>query len=124
MPDARDMDAPLTRREMYEAFDLWGGALSAQIAQLGAQLAQLSAQFAQMGAQLAQVPAQMKVLIEDSEARVMTEMRLQNRGSEDELATRLVAVDDQYKDLPKRVRKLEAKVFPPKRGAATARRRR
>jgi hypothetical protein len=50
------------------------------------------------------------------EQRLMGELGRATKSSEEELTTRVRVVDDQYKDLPARVTKLEAKVFaPPKR---------
>jgi uncharacterized protein involved in exopolysaccharide biosynthesis len=56
------------------------------------------------------------VELRETEKRLSNELRQHTKSSEIELAGRLVAVDQQYKDLPARVTRLEAKVFaPPKR---------
>lgn len=130
MSESHDMDAPVTRRELHEALETWSGAIAARTAvqiETAIETAIERSEQRLLGA--------MKQLIEASEQRLMNELRSQTKGSEAELATRLVAVDQQYKglpervsqleaDLPPRVTRLEAKVFAPrKRGVATARRR-
>jgi hypothetical protein len=107
----RDMDAPVTRRELHDALDKWGGAMTAKfIERMNAAIN------AAIEGSEKRVLGAVAVMIEASEARLMRELRSQTKGSEVELATRLVAVDEQYKDLPARVTRLEAKVFaPPKR---------
>ena len=93
MSETPDMDAPVTRREMHEALETWAGAIIARVT--------------------TEVITQTKALLNDVETRLMSELRQVVRGSEDELATRLVAIDQQYTDMPARVTKLEAKVFAP-----------
>jgi hypothetical protein len=110
----RDMDAPVTRCELHDALDKWGGAMTAQMTAQSAQLERLIA--TAIAASEVRVLGAVKLLIEASEQRLMYELRSQTKSSEEALATQLVAVDDQYKDLPGRVTRLEAKVFaPPKR---------
>jgi hypothetical protein len=47
------------------------------------------------------------------ESRLMGELGRATRASEEELTTRIRVVDEQYTDLPRRVTRLEAKVFAP-----------
>ena len=100
MSESRDMDAPVTRRELHEALDLWSGAINARTA-------------AEIAESEKRVLGAVQIMFEASEQRLLRELRSQTQGSEDELASRLVAVDQQYKDLPARVTRLEAKVFAP-----------
>lgn len=100
MTEPRDMDAPVTRRELHEALDLWSGAINANTASMIAESEK-------------RVLGAVQLMFEASEQRLLYELRSQTKGSETELATRLVAVDQQYKDLPARVTRLEAKVFAP-----------
>ena len=90
MSEPIDMDLPVTRREMHSALETWAGAI----------IEKLSAVF--------------RGELQASEKRLSDELRQHTKGSEGELATRLVAVDQQYQDLPARVKRLEAKVFAPK----------
>ena len=107
MSESFDMDAPVTRRELHEALEIWGGALTRQIT------ANVTRE----------VIGQVKGLIEDSEKRLTQEVRGQVGGSADELAVRLRVIDDKYADMPDRVSRLEAKVFAPAKRRITARRR-
>ncbi len=93
MSEIPDMDAPVTRRELHKALDIWGGALRADITR--------------------DVVTQVKALLKILEDRLMTELRSQTRGSADEVDTKLAAIDDNYKDLPRRVTRLEKMVFGP-----------
>jgi hypothetical protein len=95
MSETLDMDAPVTRRELHEALEIWGGALEQRIEQ--------------------RIVIAVKALLETQEARLLEELRAQARGSVDRLSDRIGAIDDKYQDLPPRVARLEAKVFAPTR---------
>ena len=99
MSERNDMDAPVTRRELHNALEIWVGALSKQITQ--------------------DVITQVKALLNVLE----DELRAGMRGIEDALGTRLGAFQEHYKDVPGRVSRLEATVFgsPPKRKRRAAR---
>jgi len=116
------MDAPVTRRELHEALDLWSGAINARTATeiVESEKRVVAHMSSHMATQIAEsekrILGAVQLIVEASEQRLLYELRSQTKGSETELATRLVAVDEQYKDLPTRVTELEAKVFaPPKR---------
>lgn len=119
MTESRDMEAPVTRRELHEALETWGGALERRIIAamkamfdgMEPRFAGIEARFAGIEARLGNVETGMVAM----ETRLINEIKGQTKGSEEELASRLVAVDEQYKDLPARVTRLEAKVFPPKK---------
>ena len=106
MTEPRDMDAPVTRRELHDALGHWSGAIIEKVA------AQIRAAIADSEQRVMSV---VRDLVQVSEARLTDEIRHRTKGSEEELASRLVAVDEQYKDLPTRVTRLETKVFPPKK---------
>jgi hypothetical protein len=94
MSEPRDMDAPVTRREMHEALETWAAVI------------------------IDKLTTAMKAM----ETRLMGELARATKGSEEELTTRIRVVDEQYTDLPGRVTRLEAKVFAPvKRARARAR---
>lgn len=95
MSDRPDMDAPVTRREMHDALDRWATVI---IEMVVASERRLTAAMRSM------------------EDRLVVELGRATRASEEELTSRLAVVDEQYKDLPTRVTKLEAKVFATKRG--------
>ena len=119
MTEPRDMDAPVTRRELHEALDLWSGTINAHTASMIADSEKRM--YSQTSGLIANVIAEsekrvlgaVQLMFETWEQRLLYELRSQTKSSETELATRLVAVDDQYKDLPARVTRLEAKVFTP-----------
>jgi hypothetical protein len=96
MSEPLDMDAPVTRREMHEALETWAAVI---IDKLTTSLT-------------TSLTAKMTAM----EERLMTALGRATRASEEELTTRVRVVDDQYRDLPARVTRLEAKVFAsPKR---------
>ncbi len=121
--DDDDMDKPVTRRELREILadyptkrdlrealaeypkrvelEAWGGALNAKIdtttARLDAKIDALGARVDRLGVELSAELAQHTNRILDAVYAITG------------------AVDEKYNDLPPRVLRLEAKVFPPKR---------
>jgi hypothetical protein len=89
--DDDDMDKPVTKRELHEALEIWGGALEARLD------AKIDSKLDAMGARLSAELAQHTNRILDTMYEVTG------------------AIDETYSDLPARVTRLEAKVFPPKR---------
>lgn len=106
MSDTPDMDAPVTRREMYEALETWAGAI---IEKMTTAITELRTELRNA------LRIDLRNELRATERRLSAELRQHTKSSEDELATRLVAVDQQYTDLPARVTRLEAKVFAPSR---------
>jgi hypothetical protein len=83
------MTNPVTRGELIEALDTWGGALRAEMRGM--------------------------------EQRIIDELRRHTTASAEELRTQVSVVDEQYRDLPGRVTRLEAKVFGPRKRATRRR---
>jgi hypothetical protein len=112
--DDDDMDKPVTKRELHEALEIWGGALEARIdAKLEAKLdAKLGAFEARIDAKL---DAKLDSKIEAMGARFSAELAQHTNRILDAVYEITGAVDEKYSDLPARVTRLEAKVFPPKR---------
>jgi BMFP domain-containing protein YqiC len=104
-PVGPDMNAPITRGEMYEALEIWAGNIEARLG------ARLSEAFDRLRDDLA---AQMRGHKEDLERLI--------RGMDDKY-TQLPERVTKLEELPARVTKLEAKVFAPKRGRSSAQRR-
>lgn len=98
-----DMDAPVTRREMHEALEIWAGAIIEKVTE--------------------SVMARVTALFEERDARLTAELTHQIKASADDTHRYIAALDDTYRDLPARVTRLENKVFAPKRKRATAARR-
>ena len=95
----RDMDAPVTRRELHEALDNWNGAMIRQLT-----------------AALSAMEARLTTKAEQMEQRLLAELARHTSAANEEMRGNVAVVDEQYKDLPARVTRLEAKVFaPPKR---------
>jgi hypothetical protein len=105
MADTTDMSTPVTR-----------GELRAELAPLAtkAELAPLATK-AELelwgGALLARIEQRINSL----EQRLLTELARHTRAISESMSMQISAIDDRYTDLPRRVRRLEAKVFPPKR---------
>ena len=98
MPTDADMTTPLTRRDLDEILDQ---RLTQLRAELVADRAVLRAEIA------ADTRATNEVLLEN--------VRATNAVLLEDAFKRFRVIDDQYKDLPMRVAKLERKVFPPPR---------
>ena len=98
MSESRDMDAPVTRRELHETLELWGGALEARLE-----------------GRIVSLEGRVVALFEFFEARFMTQLRAQVQGALEHVREQVSAIDDKYTDLPARVGRLEAKVFPPRK---------
>jgi hypothetical protein len=109
MSDPKDMDAPVTHREMHEALDTWGKRI---IDMVTGAMAAMEARFT--GA-MATMETRLVSMIQASEARLTDELRRATKASEEELTSRIRVIDDKYKDLPDRMARVEAKVFAPKR---------
>ena len=107
MPDEPDMNEVITRGTLNEALGIWAGAIVAQV------VTQLRGEIAAMADNIED--RLRATLADDIAKRLSNELRRHTNASKEELRTQLTAVDDQYKDLPPRVRKLEEVVFAPKR---------
>jgi hypothetical protein len=105
----RDMDAPVTRREMYEALDTLALKLNRRMDLLGdALLERIDSKFAELRGEL-------RALILTTEEKLMHRM--------DSLLDPHRAIPERInklesEELPLRVAKLERKVFAPKRRAS------
>jgi hypothetical protein len=96
MSEPPDMDAPVTRREMHEALEVWARAVIDRMTARTTSIVEVAV-------------AAMRSAVQASEHRLTDELRRHTKASEDELTSRLTVIDDKYKDLPARVSKLEAK---------------
>jgi hypothetical protein len=99
--DEADMERPVTRRELTEELGKFEGKVDAKLARLDAKID------AVCGALLSRMDAMM------SEMRA--EMARQTKAAMEWALEQFRAVDDRYADLPRRVTRLEGKVFPPRR---------
>ncbi len=119
MANGPDMTVPVTRGELHEALDIWGGALTARIE-------------AKFDAKLEAAVLDLGFRIESSAAETRAVMKTFQTA----MITAVAALLDPYRalparvetlegaNLPTRVHKLEAKVFAPKRRATKTTRRR
>jgi len=103
MNSAIDMSTPVTRGELKEEL----GSLESRFDQ---KLGSLESRFDQKldlwgGALLARIT--------DSERRLLDELARHAGAIQETLTKHILAIDDKYRDLPDRVRRLEAKVFAP-----------
>jgi hypothetical protein len=109
-----DMERPVTRRELKLEVDRIDGKIDRLDTKLdavcGALLSRMDAMMretAEMRAETAEMRAEMAEMRADAarQAKAAMEWALEQ----------FRAVDDKYADLPRRVTRLEGKVFPPKR---------
>lgn len=106
MSNERDMEAPVTRRELYEALDIWLGAIMSRMD------VSLDARFAAFDAKL---DVKLDTKLGEQVAIIQADLARHVKVMEENGRRGLAVVDEQYKDLPPRVTRLEAKVFAPKR---------
>jgi hypothetical protein len=110
------MDAPVTRRELNQTLDTWAATIiNTTIDTITSRFtAAMSAMETRLTTAMDTLEARMTAMIHAAEARLSDELRRGTKASEEELTTRIRVIDDKYKDLPDRVARVEAKVFPPK----------
>jgi hypothetical protein len=127
MSETVDMDAPVTRREMHQALELWAGAIIEKVTASVTEnvtasvtekvteklTAMVAASERRLTAMVAASERRLSAAMVAMEERLMTELGRATRASAEELASRITVVDEQYRDLPTRVSRLEAKVFAP-----------
>jgi len=116
MDDSTDMSIPVTRGELREELaqlevrlelrlekleqkldqklEIWGGALLARIEAGERRQAEWAASF---------------------EQRLLTDLARHTKAAFEAMAMQVSAIDDKYAELPGRVSRLEATVFPPER---------
>lgn len=115
MSDEADMERPVTRRELKEELGKFEGKVDAKLARLdvkidavgGALLSRMDAMMREMRAEMAEMRAEM--------AEMRADAARQAKAAMEWALDQFRAVDDKYADLPRRVTRLEGKVFPPKR---------
>jgi hypothetical protein len=92
--DTIDMSAPVTRGELREELARFEQKLDQKLEIWG-------------GALLARIA--------DSERRMLAELSRHCNAMQEALSKQLSIIDEKYSDLPARVRRLEARVFTPRR---------
>lgn len=120
MSNEADMERPVTRRELKEDLGKVEAKLDAKLDRVEAK-----AEFARLDAGIARLDAKIEAWGGALLARMdgmnaeMAAMRAdaarQTKAAMEWALAQFRAVDDKYADLPRRVTRLETKVFPPKR---------
>ena len=85
-------------QKLEQKLEMWGGALLARIDSNERRLAE-----------------QFREGIASSEQRLLAELARHTRAIQESMSTQISVVDEKYDDLPARVRRLEATVYPPER---------
>lgn len=114
MTEPRNMSEPVTRQELHDSLEIWGGQLRAElrdeIATQGAQLrAEFRAEFAEVRADFARWAT---TILETLRAEIRAVFE-----PHDDVPERVTKLEE----LPARVERLEARVFAPKRETKRAR---
>ena len=111
MVDPTDMSTPVTRGELREEIERLEIRLDQKLDRLDQQFDQKFAQMANKMATKADLEIWGGALLE----RLLTELARHTKASQEEMLMRISAIDDKYADLPARMNRLEAAVFPTKR---------
>ncbi|HSD86656.1 MAG TPA: hypothetical protein VLB44_04050 [Kofleriaceae bacterium] len=106
MSDPDNMDRPVTKRDLLDAFDNL----------LGAFMPRLDERFAtkrDIDTRLEEVNRDLRQLVSSEADATRREIREFVRTQQEQHRREIELVDDRYRDLPERVGKLEAAVFRP-----------
>jgi hypothetical protein len=128
MSETPDMDAPVSRREMHDAFGQFAGTIKQWLDSMESRLAskqelrdlehRLVNRMDGLATKQELLDLERRLVnrlaskqeLRELEVRLSDELRRQTKGTEDALTKK---ADDQYTDIIGRVSKLEAKVFGP-----------
>jgi ubiquinone biosynthesis protein UbiJ len=107
--DATDMSTPVTRGELREEFARFEIKVDQKLDQLERRLDLKFDQKLEIwgGALVARIA--------DSERRMIAELARHCNAMQEALSKQISVIDEKYSDLPARMRRLEAKVFAPRR---------
>lgn len=120
MDNDRDMEQPVTKRELRQELAEFRTELRAELQQglsfvidtLTARMAELRTDIMQhVSTEIARATTASK---EEMMRHLSTEFAKATSASNDQHRDQLTVIDDKYKDLPPRVARLERAVFPPK----------
>lgn len=120
----RDMTAPVTRGELHEALETWGGAIEARAE---ARFKAIDQRFEAVDRRFAAMQERMDARFDELRALIMTTATMlidRMNAMWDpirDLPTRVSTIEDAK--LPERVTKLEARVFAKRRASKSTRRR-
>lgn len=127
------MTKPVTRGELIEILsdyatkkdlDTWGGALSDRMTRVEQRLDGVEhglATVVQTIRETQQTMRETQQTMRENQQTLLDELRRHPAASAEDLRTHVSVVDEQYRDLPARVTRLEATVFAPKKRRATRR---
>jgi DNA anti-recombination protein RmuC len=123
-----------TKDDLRTSLEIWGGALLARIetgehrllgqmeamdqrlsARMEAMDQRLSASVEAVDQRLTQVEQRLLQGMQAMEQRLLDELGRHTRAAQEAARMQIAVLDDKYGDLPKRVKRLETKVFPPRR---------
>lgn len=110
MSDETDMERPVTRRELKEELGKLDAKLDAKLDRVEAK-----AEFARLDAKIDAACGALLARMDQIVAEMRAEMTRQTKAAMEWALDQFRVVDDKYADLPRRVTRLEGKVFPPRR---------
>jgi hypothetical protein len=114
VPDELDVNEVITRGMLNDALAIWSGAIVAQLKKfLGDELTAVETRlYGRLSSRLSSELAAVETRLYD---RLSSDLRQHAKAHHEALRALIGPLDDKYKDLPRRVGKLEAAVFAPKR---------
>jgi hypothetical protein len=112
--DEADMERPVTRRELKEELGKFEARLDAK---LDAKLdrVEAKAEFARIDAKIEAWGGALLARMDAMMIEMRADMARHTKAAMEWALEQFRAVDDKYADLPRRVTRLEGKVFPPRR---------
>lgn len=106
MPELPDMTTPITRADLMEVLDLWGGALREQMVSMEAATKQ---DLADLAIRQDLFETTLRQDLVGMERRLSAELAQHTRSSATDVQGQIAVIDEKYADLPGRVARLEAK---------------
>lgn len=115
MSEEADMERPVTRRELNQQVDRLDSNIDLTRRELKLEADRLDGKIDRLDAKIDAVCGALLARMDAIVAEMRVEMGRQTKAAMEWALEQFRAVDDKYADLPRRVTRLEGKVFPPKR---------
>ena len=119
-PTKKDLSEALSDYATKTDLDTWGGALSARIGHVEQRLDGVEQRLDGVEQRLDGVVQRLDGVVQtirETSQTLLNELRRHTTANAEDLRTQVSVIDEQYRELPARVTRLEATVFAPKKRA-------